>query len=85
MFSYPLKEEGRARSSQSLSPLHSGFSAPETPDIDSTYAERTRCKNVLQQHTNTHTKYVFLYVLYIYRPENVKKLNTVLGLEFGGF
>lgn len=51
--SYPLEEEGRAPFSQSLSPLHSGFSEPGTPDTDSTCAERTRCRNVLQ-HTHKY-------------------------------
>lgn len=50
---YPLEEVGQVPSSQNLSPLHSGFSAPEIPNTGSTYAEKKHYRNVLQ-HTQTH-------------------------------
>lgn len=66
--SYPLVAEDPAQSSQSLWPLRSGFSAPETPDTDSTFAERTHCRNDLQ-HTNQRSEQTLKWQTVILAPQ----------------
>lgn len=49
------EEGGQGRISQSLSPRRSGFSGPRTPDTDSTFAGRRRCRNDLKRQKERQT------------------------------